>query len=71
MILWMMIAAAVIGLILYRAWIARREDDALHVHQSEIGLVLRSFSSNVSDSASQTQPQETTKCSTRQKWKSV
>ena len=38
-VLWMFLAVAVIGLILYRAWIARSEDDRLHVHQSEIGLV--------------------------------
>jgi uncharacterized membrane protein len=38
-VLWMVVAVVVIGLILYRAWIARREDDTLHVHQSEIGLV--------------------------------
>ena len=38
-VLWMILAVAVIGLILYRAWIARGEDDRLHVHQSEIGLV--------------------------------
>ena len=38
-LLWMLLAVAVIGLILYRTWIARTEDDSLHLHQSEIGLV--------------------------------
>lgn len=38
-LLWMVLAVAVIGLILYRTWIARTEDDRLHVHESEIGLV--------------------------------
>jgi hypothetical protein len=38
-LLWMVLAVAVIGLILYRAWIAKTEDDSLHLHQSEIGLV--------------------------------
>jgi uncharacterized membrane protein len=38
-VVWMILAAGVIGLILYRAWTARREDDRLHVDQSEIGLV--------------------------------
>ena len=37
--LWMIVALAVIGLILYRAWIARREDESLHLDQSELGLV--------------------------------
>ena len=38
-VLWMVLAVAVIGLILYRAWIARSEDDSLHVNEREIGLV--------------------------------
>jgi len=38
-VLWIIVAFGVIGLILYRAWIARREDDSLHVDQSELGLV--------------------------------
>lgn len=38
-IIWMIVAVAVIGLIAYRAWIAQGEDERLHVHQSEIGLV--------------------------------
>jgi hypothetical protein len=40
-VLWMILAVAVIGLILYRAWIARGEDERLHVHPSEIGVVLQ------------------------------
>jgi hypothetical protein len=38
-VLWMLFSTAVLGLILYRAWIARNEDERLHVHQSEAGVV--------------------------------
>lgn len=38
-VLWMILAVAVIGLILYRVWIARSEDASLHVAQSEMSLV--------------------------------
>jgi len=40
-IAWMFLAAVVIGLIIYRAWVASGEDDRLHVNQSEIGMVSR------------------------------
>jgi tRNA G37 N-methylase TrmD len=40
-ILWMALSTAVIGLIAYRAWIARDEDDSLHVMDGEAGMVLR------------------------------
>ena len=38
-VLWMLLSTAVVGLILYRAWIARNEDQRLHVHPSEVGVV--------------------------------
>ena len=38
-ILWMILTAAVIGLILYRKWVARAEDDTLHVLDSDIAIV--------------------------------
>jgi uncharacterized membrane protein len=38
-VFWMMLAVAVIGLIVYRAWTAWGEDERLHIHQSETGLV--------------------------------
>ena len=38
-ILWMFLAAVVVGLIFYRMWIAKDEDDTLHVMDSEVGLV--------------------------------
>ena len=37
--LWMLLSTAVVGLILYRAWIDRNEDERLHVHPSEAGVV--------------------------------
>jgi hypothetical protein len=40
-ILWMILAVSVIGLIFYRMWIAKDEDDRLHVMDSEAGLVKR------------------------------
>lgn len=39
--LWMALSTVVIGLIAYRAWIARDEDDSLHVMDGEAGMVLR------------------------------
>ena len=38
-VLWMFLAVVVIGLIFYRMWIAKDEDDALHVMDGEAGLV--------------------------------
>jgi hypothetical protein len=38
-VLWMILAMVVVGLILYRKWVARAEDDTLHVMDSEIGMV--------------------------------
>jgi hypothetical protein len=35
-ILWMILTAVVIGLIVYRKWVARDEDDTLHVLDSDI-----------------------------------
>jgi hypothetical protein len=37
-VLWMIVAAGVIALIAFRVWVARREDERLHIHRSEIGL---------------------------------
>jgi hypothetical protein len=37
----MALSTVVIGLIAYRAWIARDEDDSLHVMDGEAGMVLR------------------------------
>jgi hypothetical protein len=37
-VLWMALALVVIGLIGYRKWIARAEDDTLHIAESEIGM---------------------------------
>jgi hypothetical protein len=33
-ILWMLLSAAVVALIAYRAWVARNEDDSLHVMEA-------------------------------------
>jgi hypothetical protein len=38
-VLWMLLALIVIGLIAYRKWVAKDEDDTLHVMESEVGLV--------------------------------
>ena len=38
-ILWMVLTAIVIGLILYRKWIAKDEDETIHVLDYESGLV--------------------------------
>ena len=38
-ILWMILTAVVIGLIVYRKWVARDEDDTLHVLDSDIAMV--------------------------------
>ena len=39
--LWMILAAVVLFLISYRWWIAKNEDDTLHLSESEIGVVSR------------------------------
>jgi hypothetical protein len=38
-VLWMALALVVIGLIAYRQWIAKNEDDSLHIADSEMGMV--------------------------------
>ena len=38
-ILWMILTAVVIGLIAYRKWVARDEDDTLHILDSDIAMV--------------------------------
>ena len=38
-VLWMFLAIVVVGLIFYRMWLAKDEDDTLHVMDSEAGLV--------------------------------
>ena len=40
-VLWMALALVVIGLIAYRKWIAKDEDDSLHIADSEMGMVSR------------------------------
>jgi hypothetical protein len=40
-ILWMILTTVVIGLIAYRKWVARDEDDTLHVLDSDIAMVPR------------------------------
>ena len=40
-VLWMVLAALVISLIVYRKWVAKDEDHSLHVTASEIGMVSR------------------------------
>jgi hypothetical protein len=40
-VFWMFLAVVVIGLIVYRAWIARGEDDRIHIADSEMGAVSR------------------------------
>jgi hypothetical protein len=40
-ILWMILTAVVIGLIVYRKWVARDEDDSLHVLDGDIAMVPR------------------------------
>ena len=40
-ILWMILTAVVMGLIVYRKWVARDEDDTLHVLDSDIAMVPR------------------------------
>jgi len=37
-ILWVLLSAVVVGLIAYRAWIAKDEDDTLHVMDAEVGV---------------------------------
>ena len=36
-VLWMILAAVVVSLIVYRKWVAKDEDHSLHVTASEIG----------------------------------
>ena len=38
-VLWMILSAVVVGLIVYRKWIAKDEDDTLHVMDCEVGLL--------------------------------
>jgi len=40
-VLWMFLAVVVVGLIFYRMWIAKDEDDTLHVMDADAGLVAR------------------------------
>jgi hypothetical protein len=40
-ILWTILTAVVIGLIAYRKWVARDEDDTLHILDSDIAMVPR------------------------------
>jgi hypothetical protein len=40
-VLWMFLAVVVVGLIFYRMWIARDEDDTLHVMEGDDSLVAR------------------------------
>jgi hypothetical protein len=40
-ILWVILATIVIGVLMYRWWISRDEDDSLHVMESETGVVSR------------------------------
>ena len=38
-VLWIILSAVVVGLIVYRKWIAKDEDDTLHVMDCEVGLL--------------------------------
>ena len=40
-VLWMILSAVVVGLIIYRKWIAKDEDDRLHVMDCEGALLSR------------------------------
>jgi hypothetical protein len=40
-VLWMILSTVVIGLIAYRKWVAKDEDDSLHVMDAEIGMAQR------------------------------
>ena len=40
-VLWMILSAVVVGLIVYRKWIAKDEDDTIHVMDCEVGLLSR------------------------------
>jgi hypothetical protein len=40
-VLWILLAMAVMGLVIYRKWVARDEDDSRHLANAEIGLALR------------------------------
>ncbi len=39
MVLWMILAIVVVGLMVYRKWVARDEDDTIHVRDSDVGMV--------------------------------
>src|SRR6266567_5861698 len=38
-VLWMILTSVVVGLILYRKWVAKDEDETIHVMDHETGLV--------------------------------
>ena len=38
-VLWVILSVIVVGLIVYRKWIAKDEDDTLHVMDCEVGLL--------------------------------
>jgi len=38
-ILWMIMALVVVGMLGYRRWVSRNEDDTLHVMDSDAGIV--------------------------------
>jgi hypothetical protein len=38
-VLWMILAMVVIGLLMYRRWVSREEDDTLHVMESDAAMV--------------------------------
>src|SRR5258708_19061424 len=40
-ILWMILSAVVVGLIAYRKWVAKDEDDRIHVMDCEAGMLSR------------------------------
>ena len=37
-VLWMILSAVVVGLLIYRKWVAKDEDDTLHVMDCAVGL---------------------------------
>jgi len=38
-VFWMILAIVVVGLMVYRKWVAKDEDDTIHVLDSEVGMV--------------------------------
>ena len=40
-VLWMILSLTVIGLLVYRKWVSREEDDSLHVLEAEASVVMR------------------------------